>query len=83
VVWTVGPIKQSHGTNFDTDAVSRANIPVDCDVRSMNPKFRGRLYGSPNVVAIVLADNLAFVLEIRIDWQKSFTFGKRKTGLKY
>ena len=83
MVRTVGPIKKSHGADFDANAISSTNVPVDCDICSMNPELCGRFYWSPNVMAVVLTDDFAFVLKIRINWQKSFTFVEGKRRLKY
>ena len=47
---TLSPVKHVHRTNINADSVSRAALPIDCHVRSVDSKLRWRLHGSPHFV---------------------------------
>jgi len=62
----VRPVEKAYGADFYADAVSFADIPVNAHPRSMYPEFLGRFHRPPNIVTIVLIDNLSLLLKIRI-----------------
>jgi hypothetical protein len=72
VSWRISPVEQGYWADFDADAVSGADFPVNSYVRSVNAKFLWRVDRSPNIVAVVLADNFAVFLKLRIYWQAYF-----------
>lgn len=72
--WSVAPVKQGHGADFDANAISGADVPVDSHVCSMNALFFRRFNGSPDVVSIVLTSYFPILLEVRINWQSILTF---------
>jgi hypothetical protein len=73
VSWRVSPVEQGYWTDLDADAVSGAHFPVNSYVRSVNSEFLRRLNGSPDIVAVVLADNFAVFLKLGVYWQTFFT----------
>ncbi len=62
----VCPVEQGHWTHLYADAVANADFPINRHIRAVNPLFCGRFYWSPNLVPVVFACNLSFVLKIRI-----------------
>jgi len=68
---SICPVKNAYRANLYANAVSCANLPVNCNVCSMNAKFRGRLHWSPDVMLVMLARNFSIFLEIWIYWQNN------------
>jgi len=62
----VGPVEKGYGADFYADAVSFADIPINPHTRSVYSEFLGRFNRPPNIVTIVLIDNLSLLLKIRI-----------------
>jgi len=62
----VRPVEKAHRADFYADAVSFADIPINAYTRPMYPEFLGRFNWPPNIVTIMLIDNLSLLLEIRI-----------------
>ena len=60
-------------TNIGTGAVSNADIPIYCDICSVDSQGFGRVDRSPNFVLVMFTGYLAFGLKIRVYRQKQFT----------
>jgi hypothetical protein len=69
----IRPVKKSNGADLYADSVSSASVPVNCNSGSVYALFLRWFDRSPNVVALVLTYDFAFLLEFRIYWQFNFT----------
>jgi DNA primase catalytic subunit len=65
------PVIQRNWANVDAHAVSRACVPVHCNVGSVYALLGWRFYGSPDFVAVVFSCNLSVFLKIRVYRQKT------------
>lgn len=70
---SIRPVKKSNGADLYADSVSSAGVPVNCNSGSMYALFRRWFNRSPDIVALMLTDYFAFLLEFRIYWQFNFT----------
>ena len=73
---SVRPLKQTHGAYIYTDAVCFTNVPVNCYIGSVYAKFLRRLYGSPDIMTLMLTHNFSIFLEIWIYWQNNITYSQ-------
>ncbi len=76
----LAPVIERYGTHIDAYAVADTNVPVYCDVCSMNSLPGGKLDWSPDFVSLVLRNNLSILLKISVDRQKisPAIFGRKR-----
>jgi hypothetical protein len=65
----ITPIKQRHGANVKTDAVSCADVPVNSHDGPMDAQLLRGFNWPPDIVPIVLAFDLSVLLKICVYWQ--------------
>jgi hypothetical protein len=70
----VPPIEHCHGADFQADAVSSANVPINCNNCSMNTELLWRFNRPPNVVTLMFTNDLAILLKIWVYRQDCFTY---------
>ncbi len=63
------PVVKADGADADAHAVANADIPINCDVGSVDAQF-ARAYGRPGFVSVVFSRNFSFGLKIRVYRQK-------------
>jgi hypothetical protein len=76
MTWGISPVEHVYRADFQTNTISSANFPINCDVSTMYAELLRWFNRPPDVVPLMLTYNLTFLLEIRIDWQSSFTYSK-------
>jgi hypothetical protein len=64
VAWGVKPLEHIHRADIKTDAIGDANIEVHGYLCSMDAELVGRVYGTPDIMALMLFDYLPVLLEI-------------------
>ena len=71
--FSICPIKNGYGTDFETDSIASATVPVNCHFCAMNSKLLRGLDRSPDIVTLMLVYYGSGFLEILIDRQNNLT----------
>ena len=75
---SICPFENCNGAYVYAYSIACADFPVYSYVGSMYSKFLRWLHWSPDVVMVVLADDLALLLKVRINRQGNITMQSLK-----